>query len=97
MDDPSSRTRSEEDWSRTRELGRHDAAAFDQRLRDEEAREREARLSELAWQPGQAADREDAHQLRARVDELSFYVRAVQGSVVWRAAQWARRLVGRAW
>lgn len=85
-----------------RQAGRRAAEDFVLRLETAENRERERRLTELAWRP---ASLDDDHEdrslevlrLEARVDELTGYVRAVEGSLVWRTTQWVRRLFGRAW
>ncbi len=89
-----------------REQGRLDAEAFDLKLRHRELREREQRLVELAWKPRSPAadqgwkDDEAAAavaRLETRIHELTHYLRAVESSRPWRAIQWLRRLVGRAW
>lgn len=87
-----------------RELGRLDAEAFNTRLVAVEAREREKRLTELAWKPRAESEMWGSHEasyrvleLESRVESLSSYVRAVQGSIPWRCIQWLRSLVGREW
>ncbi len=93
----------EEALRQARELGRKEAELFDLRLREQEARQRERRLTEMAWVPGSPpgptgeADSYEVAQLRARVDELSYYLKAVEDSGAWRAIQWVRGLFGRAW
>ncbi len=70
-------------------------------LRDGEAAEREARLSEATAAERRAAIRYDTPlnslRLQAQVEELLAFRGAVLGSRVWKTAQAARRLVGRAW
>jgi hypothetical protein len=81
--------------------GRADAEAFEARLRAAEAQERDARLAA----PGDPESRRstdyepplDVGRLKARMEELVAFRNAVQESLVWRAAQAIRRLVGRAW
>lgn len=104
MEDTTATTPQEELLRQARIEGRKDAEAFDLRLRNQELREREQRLAELAWKPRRPVqDGNDdeaslrAIQLEARVHELSSYLRAVENSLPWRVIQWARRLVGRAW
>ncbi len=87
-----------------RQRGRELAESFDQHLRQLEAQEREQRLAGMAWRPQRAGEdweeEEDSLKvvhLEARLSELSAYVRAVDESLPWRAIQWGRRLVGRAW
>jgi hypothetical protein len=81
--------------------GRAEAEAFDQRLRDLEASERDERLSgagsdtnrrSTAYEPTL-----DVGRLKTRMEELVAFRSAVQESFVWRAAQAVRRLFGRAW
>ncbi|MEM7588540.1 MAG: hypothetical protein AAF560_34445, partial [Acidobacteriota bacterium] len=64
-----------------RHLGQERAEAFDLRLREREAGEREQRLAEAAWRPRnarQSLDEEEASlkvvQLESRLSELSAYV-----------------------
>ncbi|MCP4659875.1 MAG: hypothetical protein GY856_31110 [bacterium] len=104
MADTTATTHQEELLRQARVEGRKDAEAFDLKLRNQELREREQRLAELAWKPrrpDQDWDDDEASlkaiQLEARVHELSSYLRAVENSLPWRAIQWVRRLAGRAW
>lgn len=98
-------TPSEESLRRARDRGREDAERFVLGLELTERRERENRLAEMAWdgrgKAGEPWASEEAAaeiaSLRSRVEALAGYVRAVEGSVPWRAIQWLRRLVGRAW
>ena len=80
--------------------GRSEAEAFDRRLREIEASERDLILTgagsqengPTAYQPAL-----DVGRLKARMEELVAFRSAVQESLVWRAAQTLRRLFGRAW
>ncbi|NJL28334.1 MAG: hypothetical protein HC897_10820 [Thermoanaerobaculia bacterium] len=87
-----------------REVGRLDGEAYNTRLDVLEAREREKRLTELAWSPRAESQMWGSHEasyrvleLEARVEALGSYVRAVQSSAPWRFIQWLRSLVGREW
>jgi hypothetical protein len=82
--------------------GRTEADAFDRRLRDIEAKERHRHLSGVSSPEGRRPSTEyqptlDVGRLKARMEELVAFRSAVQESFVWRAAQVARRLFGRAW
>lgn len=98
-------TPSEEALRRARERGREDAERFVLGLDLTERREREERLAKMAWkvrsEAGEPWASEEAAaeiaRLRTRVEALAGYVRSVEGSTPWRAIQWLRRLVGRAW
>jgi hypothetical protein len=83
------------------EGGRAEAEAFDQRLREIEASEREALLAGAGNQEkGRSTEYQpamDLGRLKARMEELVAFRSAVQESLVWRAAQAFRRLFGRAW
>ena len=87
----------------TRELGRQQGQIFDLRLRETEASQREGRLTELLWKPeapagqGSAESSYELTLLRTQVENLSYYLKAVESSALWRAAQWVRGLFGRAW
>jgi hypothetical protein len=81
--------------------GRREAETFDARLRAEEAGERHARLAEVTKVGEDDVFRFetplDVLRLRAQVEDLSRFRRAVLGSLAWKVTQAARRLVGRAW
>jgi hypothetical protein len=82
--------------------GRAEAEAFDLRLREIEARERDERLAGAGQQDkGRRATEYqpalDVGRLKARMEELVAFRNAVQESLVWRAAQSLRRMFGRAW
>ena len=83
------------------EAGRAESEAFDQRLREIEASERELRLAGAGHQDGHRGTAyepaQDVGRLRARMEELVAFRTAVQESFVWRTAQAVRRLFGRAW
>jgi len=81
--------------------GLSEAETFDRRLREIESRERDARFRDAdqheqgrstAYQPAL-----DVGRLKTRMEELVAFRNAVQESLVWRAAQVVRRLLGRAW
>lgn len=104
VDDAAARRKDGDGLELAGERGLELAEAFDLRLREREAREREARLARLAWRPRRDGDDEPGEQdsvkvahLEARVSELNAYVRAVDESLPWRLIQWGRRLLGRAW
>jgi hypothetical protein len=81
--------------------GRAEAEAFDRRLRELEASERDLRLAGTGRQderrPLEYQPALDVGRLKARMEELVAFRSAVQGSFVWRSAQAIRRLFGRAW
>jgi len=82
--------------------GRAEAEAFDRRLREIEARERHEHLAGASNPEGGRPSTEyqpalDVGRLKARMEELVAFRNAVQESLVWRAAQAVRRLVGRDW
>ncbi len=81
--------------------GEAEAEAFDRRLREVEARERDERLAGKGPQEaGRSTEYQpalDVGRLKARMEELVAFRHAVQESFVWRAAQAVRRLFGRAW
>jgi len=81
--------------------GRADAEAMDARLRALEEQERVARLEGLAEadvrRPSEYGSVVDVERLNARLEELTAFRQAVQGSFVWRVAQALRRVLGRAW
>jgi hypothetical protein len=82
--------------------GREEAEAFDRRLRDIEAKERHQHLVGASRSEGGRSSTEyqptlDVGRLKARMEELVAFRSAVQESFVWRVAQAARRLFGRAW
>jgi len=83
------------------EAGRAEAEAFDRRLREIEASEREAVLAGAgSGEKSRAADYQpavDVARLRTRMEELVAFRNAVQESLVWRVAQTLRRMLGRAW
>lgn len=84
------------------ETGRAEAETFDRRLREIEASERHAHLAGASNPKGGRSSSEyqpalDVGRLKARMEELVAFRNAVQQSLVWRAAQWVRRLIGRAW
>jgi hypothetical protein len=88
-----------------RRLGAREGEAFDRRLREQEAAEREERLSRMVWgvdqvePPGteQAWPELGTLQLQDELGRLRIYYNAVQKSRAWRLTQRLRRLVGRAW
>ena len=81
--------------------GRAEGEAFDQRLREIEASEREALLAGAGNQDkGRSTEYQpamDVGRLKARMEELVAFRSAVQESLVWRGAQAVRRMFGRAW
>ena len=82
--------------------GREESEAFDRRLREIEARERDERLAgairdDKGHRPTEYQPALDVGRLKARMEELVAFRSAVQESLVWRAAQVMRRLFGRAW
>lgn len=81
--------------------GREEAKAFDRRLREAEAAEREELLTGARGEgEGRAPDYQptvDVARLRTRMEELVAFRNAVQESLVWRTAQTVRRFFGRAW
>lgn len=81
--------------------GRAEAEAFDRRLREIEASEREALLAGAgSGEKGRSTDYQpavDVARLKTRMEELVAFRNAVQESLVWRAAQAVRRMLGRAW
>lgn len=81
--------------------GRAEAEAFDRRLREVEGSERDQILAGGGSQEkGRSSDYQpavDVARLRTRMEELVAFRNAVQESLVWRAAQAVRRLLGRAW
>ena len=83
------------------EAGHAEAEAFDQSLREAEARERDERLAGAGNQEkGRSTEYQpamDVGRLKARMEELVAFRSAVQESLVWRAAQAVRRMFGRAW
>jgi hypothetical protein len=83
------------------EAGRAEGMAVDARLRALEEQERAARLEGLtgadARSPSEYGSVVDVERLKARLEELTAFRQAVQGSFVWRAAQALRRVLGRAW
>jgi len=89
------------DASSPEATGRAEAEAFDRRLREIEASEREAILAGPgSEEKGRSTDYHpavDVARLKTRMEELVAFRSAVQESLVWRAAQAARRLLGRAW
>jgi hypothetical protein len=84
-----------------RELGRQEGELFDLRLREQETRQRERRLTEMLWVPGGSPssrhNEAEIARLRGQIDELSDYHKAVEKSAAWRAIQSLRGLFGRAW
>ncbi len=89
-------------------LGREEGEAFDRRLRETERREREDRLSRIAWggsglvetdPPGFAAvpTATEVLDLQREVRRLTHFHDAVQRSRAWRLAQRLRRMIGRQW
>lgn len=91
------------DLDEARALGRYAGMYFDLRLRRDESRQRERRLSEAAWfgtdrrGGGVAADSYELAKLRSQVKDLGDYQQAIENSIAWRAIQWLRGLFGRAW
>ena len=83
------------------EQGRAEAEAFDRRLREAEAREREERIGGVGHvgtvRPTDYGPPLVVARLTSRLEELTAFRTAVQRSLVWRTAQRLRRLVGRAW
>ena len=81
--------------------GRAEAEAFDRRLREIEASERDLLLTGTGSdEKGRSRDYQpavDVARMKTRMEELVAFRNAVQESLVWRAAQAARRLFGRAW
>lgn len=82
--------------------GRAQADAFDRRLREVEAGERQERLTGAERPDKDRPTTEyqpplDLSRLKTRMEELVAFRSAVQESLVWRAAQTLRRLFGRAW
>ncbi len=101
-----------EDLGQAEQLGRLKAEKLDAELRAAEQREREIRLSRLAWEgmdgepAGPAAfapaaleggNAAEIWRLRQDVERLAAFHQAVQRSRAWRLVQWARRPFGRAW
>ena len=89
------------DLASTAALGRAEGEALDARLRTHEEQERAARLEGLSTtesrRPSDYASVADVDRLNARLEELTAFRQAVQGSFVWRVAQALRRVLGRAW
>jgi hypothetical protein len=81
--------------------GREEAEAFDRRLREIEASERDQILSGAASQdksrPTEYQPAMDIGRMKTRMEELVAFRNAVQESLVWRAAHALRRMFGRAW
>lgn len=97
----------EDDLGEARNLGRLEAEAFDRRLREAEARDREVRLARLAastdreeeasWSGGGDGSPYEVWQLRRDVERLAGFHQAVLHSRAWRLLQALRRPFGRAW
>ena len=83
------------------DTGRAEATAFDARLRECEAKELLERLQGAgSAEKGRSSEYQpalDVGRLKTRMEELVAFRNAVQESLVWRAAQVMRRLLGRAW
>jgi len=95
------------------EIGRLRAERLDAELRAAEQREREIRLSRLAWEGsgaepeapaallreggGEGGSAAEVWRLRQDVERLAAFHQAVQRSRAWRLIQWVRRPLGRAW
>jgi hypothetical protein len=82
--------------------GREESEAFDRRLRQIEAQERDDLIRGVGNPEGGRPSTEyqpalDVGRLKTRMEELVAFRSAVQESFVWRAAQAVRRLFGRAW
>ncbi|HEY6553919.1 MAG TPA: hypothetical protein VI669_11225 [Vicinamibacteria bacterium] len=81
--------------------GRAEAEAFERRLREIEANERDQILTGAGSQhKGRATEYQpamDIGRMKTRMEELVAFRNAVQESLVWRAAQALRRMFGRAW
>jgi hypothetical protein len=81
--------------------GRAEAEDFERQLREIEASDREAILAGArSGEKSRSTDYQpavDVARLRTRMEELVAFRNAVQESLVWRAAQALRRLIGRAW
>lgn len=90
----------------SRTLGRMEAERFEAALRAQESREREDRLSRLAWgsddvghilAAGGGESSAVVRRLQQDVERLAGFHHAVLHSKAWRVIQRLRRVVGRAW
>jgi hypothetical protein len=86
--------------------GRHDGEAFALALRQRELRERQERLTLLAWgSDGEAAfsaaepisSEAEVLRLQHDMEQLASFHQAVLRSRPWRVIQLLRHLLGRAW
>jgi hypothetical protein len=87
--------------------GREEAIRLEERLRRAEAEERRRCLASAGdREPGSVATPTRRFQpsegmvverLRKDIERLAGYQAAVEASRVWRAAQWARRVLRRSW
>jgi hypothetical protein len=89
----------DEESRRARRFGELEAEAAELRLRLGENLARERRIVDrlLGTEAALAEMKRGDLELRARLDRYSRFHRDLERSFVWRAIQFLRRLVGRAW